>query len=198
MQHVQSIACLLTKHVEEPAQGGLAGDGFDAQHLAQRRITLQPSRAGELVRAAENAPDIPQRHIRGIVGVGTGRTVGQDLPQLSAKILLMQKVRPHDHAAMGGQTLIGERNPNGRSLIFGVNWQAHRLVRLPSRLVSLCLVHHPKPAKRCSLFQAESFRLRVWHIRPVYGVPYEIKTTINIQLFFDSGSIRLHGAHINM
>ena len=44
-------------------------------------------------------------------------------------------------------------------MIFGVNWQAHRLVRLRSRLGSLCWVHHPKPAKRCSLFQAESFRL---------------------------------------
>ena len=74
----------------------------------QRRITLQPSHAGELVRAAENAPDISQCHIGRIISVGAGRTVGQDFPQLPAKSLLMQKVRPYDHAAMGGQTLIGE------------------------------------------------------------------------------------------
>ena len=108
MQAVQSITGLLPKHVEEPAQGGLAGDSFDAQHLTQRRITLQPSHAGELVRAAENTPDISQCHIGRIISVGAGRTVGQDFPQLPAKSLLMQKVRPYDHAAMGGQTLIGE------------------------------------------------------------------------------------------
>src|SRR5208282_1855992 len=114
----------------------------------------------KLVGPAENAPDVAQRHIGRIIGVGTGRTMGQDFPQLPPKSLLMQKVRPHHHAAMGGQPLIGKRNPNGRSVIFGVNWQAHRLVRLPSRFGNLIWFHHHKPAKRCSLFQAESFRLR--------------------------------------
>src|SRR5208282_1739868 len=115
----------------------------------------------KLVGPAENAPDVAQRHIGRIIGVGTGRTMGQDFPQLPPKSLLMQKVRPHHHAAMGGQPLIGKRNPNGRSVIFGVNWQAHRLVRLPSRFGNLIWFHHHKPAKRCSLFQAESFRLSI-------------------------------------
>jgi hypothetical protein len=39
------------------------------------------------------------------------------------------------------------------------NWQAHRLVRLPSRLIGLILVHHLKLPKLCSFFQSESFRL---------------------------------------
>src|SRR5208282_2806387 len=129
----------------------------------------------KLVGPAENAPDVAQRHIGRIIGVGTGRTMGQDFPQLPPKSLLMQKVRPHHHAAMGGQPLIGKRNPNGRSVIFGVNWQAHRLVRLPSRFGNLIWFHHHKPAKRCSLFQAESFRLRqqtysqLMNVRPIHS-----------------------------
>jgi hypothetical protein len=38
--------------------------------------------------------------------------------------------------------------------------EPHCLVRLPSRLRNLFWFHHHKPAKQCSLFQAESFRLR--------------------------------------
>jgi len=86
--------------------------------------------------------------------------VGQNFPQALPKTFLMQKVRPHDHAPVRRQPLIGERNPNGRSRVFGVNWQAHRLVRLWSRFGNLFWFHHLKPAKRCTLFQAESFRLR--------------------------------------
>jgi hypothetical protein len=83
---------------------------------------------------------------------------GQNFPQLPPKSLSMQKVRPHRHAALRRQPLVGERNPPGRSTVFGASWQARRLVRLPSRFGNLIWFHHRKPAKRCSLFQAESFR----------------------------------------
>jgi hypothetical protein len=108
VQPVQSVAGFLTKHVEEPAQGGLTGDGLHAQHLAQGRIALQPSHARELVGAAENAADITQRHVGRIVSVGTGRTMGQDFSQLVAETFLMQKMRPHDHPSMCRQPLVGE------------------------------------------------------------------------------------------
>jgi hypothetical protein len=35
------------------------------------------------------------------------------------------------------------------------------LIRLPSRFGNLIWFHHHKPAKRCSRFQAESFRLSI-------------------------------------
>ena len=60
---------------------------------------------------------------------------------------------------MGGEALVGEADPDGRRGSFGVNLQPHRLVRLQSRPGNLIWWHQPKPAKRCSLFQAESFRL---------------------------------------
>ncbi len=70
VQIVQGVAGLLAKHLKEPAQGGLAGDGFDAQHLAQGRIALQPGHPGQFVCAAENAPNVAQRHIGRIICVG--------------------------------------------------------------------------------------------------------------------------------
>jgi len=56
--------------------------------------------------------------------------------------------------------LIGEADPDGRHSVFGVNLKPQPLVRLRSRPRNLFWFHHLKPAKRCSLFQAESFRLR--------------------------------------
>jgi hypothetical protein len=85
--------------------------------------------------------------------------VRQHLAQLLAKLLLAQKVRPDDQPPVGGQPLIGEADPDGRRRVFGVNLEPHRLVRLPLRPGILFWFHHLKPAKRCSLFQAESFRL---------------------------------------
>jgi hypothetical protein len=61
---------------------------------------------------------------------------------------------------MSGEPLIGEADPDGRRSVFRVNLEPHRLGRLPSRPGNLIWFHHHKPAKRCSSFQAESFRLR--------------------------------------
>jgi hypothetical protein len=160
MQSAQDLTTLLGEHTEEPAQGGLAGDGFNAQHLSHGGITLQPGHPGEFVRPAQDAAHIAQRHIRRIIGIRTGRIVRQYLAQLLAKLLLSQKVRPDDQPAVGGQPLIGEADPAGRRSVFRVNLEPHRLVRLLSRPGILFWFHHHKPAKRCSLFQAESFRLR--------------------------------------
>ena len=77
-----------------------------------------------------------------------------------AETFLVEEVRPDDPAAVGGEALVGERNPDGRSGVFGVKVQAHRLVRLRLRLGRWMYLHKPKAAKRCSSFQAESFRLR--------------------------------------
>ncbi len=159
MQPAQNLATLLGEHAKEPTQRGLAGNGFDAQHLGHRRIALQPGHPGKLVRPTQNAADIPQRHVRRIVSIGTGWTVGQHRAQLLAKLLLAQKVRPHNQPAVGGQPLIGEADPNGRRGVFSVNLEPHRLVRLLSRLRNLFWFHHRKPARRCASFQAESFRL---------------------------------------
>ena len=40
MQAAQHLARPLREHAKEPAQGGLTGDAFDAQHLGQGRIAL--------------------------------------------------------------------------------------------------------------------------------------------------------------
>ena len=44
MQPAQNLTTLLGEHAEEPAQGGLAGDGFDAQHLRHGGMRLQTCR----------------------------------------------------------------------------------------------------------------------------------------------------------
>src|SRR5437899_1007304 len=69
-------------------------------------------------------------------------------------------MRPNHHPAMSGQALIGEGNSDRRSAILGVNIQAHRLVRLLWRRACGIFYHKLQHAKRCSLFQTESFRLR--------------------------------------
>lgn len=139
-----------------------------AQHLRHRGTTLQPRHTGEFVRTAQDAADIAQRDIRGVVGVGAGRSVRQDLPQLLAKALLPQKVRPDNQPAVGRETLVGEVDADGRRGVFGVNLKPHRLVCLLLRPGNLLWFHHRKPAKRCSPLQSESFRLRgVFRVRKV-------------------------------
>jgi hypothetical protein len=60
---------------------------------------------------------------------------------------------------VGGEPLIGKADPDGRRSVFRVNLEPHCLVRLQSRPKNLFWFHHHKPAKQCSSFQAESFRL---------------------------------------
>ena len=124
------------------------------------RVGLQPRHARELVRAPKDAADITQRDIGGVVSVGTGGIVRQDVPQLLAETFLPEKVRPDNQAAVGGEALVGKADADGRRGVFGVNLEPHRLVRLLSRPGNLIWFHHRKPAKRCSPFQSESFRLR--------------------------------------
>lgn len=88
MQATQQLAGALIEPAEEPAQGGLAGHGLEAQYCGHGRIILQPGHAGKLIRASEDAADIAQRDISGIVSIGAGGIVGQDFPQLLTKAFL--------------------------------------------------------------------------------------------------------------
>jgi hypothetical protein len=108
VQTLQSVARRLPEHSEKSTEGGLTGDGLHPQHLRYGRIALQPGHPGQLVHSSQNASHVTQSHIGGIVGVGTGGLMRQRLPQLPAKLLLLQKMRPHNHAAMSGQPLIGK------------------------------------------------------------------------------------------
>lgn len=72
VQSAQCLAGALIEHAEKPAQGGLASGGLETQYLGHRRITLQPGHAGKLVRAAQDAADIAQRDIGGLVRIGPG------------------------------------------------------------------------------------------------------------------------------
>jgi hypothetical protein len=87
VQAAQVLAGALVEHPEEPAQRGLAGYHLNPQHLGHCGITLQPGHAGEFVRAAEDAADIAQRDIGGIVSVRTGGVMRQDFAQLLTKAL---------------------------------------------------------------------------------------------------------------
>ena len=53
--------------------------------------------------------------------------------ELTAKLLLLQKVTPHNQAAVSGEPLIGKANSSGRRSRVRVHIQAHRLVRLRLR-----------------------------------------------------------------
>jgi hypothetical protein len=130
VQTLQDVARGLAEHSEKPAEGGRAGDGLHPQHLSQGRSALQPRHPAKLVRPRQNASHVTQRQIGGIVGVGTGGLRRQRWAQGLAKLLLLQKMRPDHHAAMSRQPLIGKPNADGRPLLFGVNGQLHRLVRL--------------------------------------------------------------------
>ena len=93
-------------------------------------IALQPSDPRELVRAHQNPGHKSQPNIGRIVGVGTRGLVGQAFAQQLPKASLVQKMRPDHYPTMSGQPLIGEGNTDGRSAIFGIKIQTHRLVRL--------------------------------------------------------------------
>lgn len=153
MRPRQPVVTALTERIKEAAQGGLTGHRFNAQDLRDGRVTLPPRHARELVRAAQNAAHITRRHVGRIIGMGTGGGGRQDGAQLVAEAFLMQEMRPHDHAPVSGQSLIGAGNANGRSGVFGVKVQAHRLVRLRLRRSSQSFLHKSKLAKRRSLFQ---------------------------------------------
>jgi len=85
--------------------------------------------------------------------------MGQDLAQLLSKLILTQKVRPDNQAVAGDQLLIGKANPNVDAAFFVSIW-SRTVGAPPSRPGILIWFQHRKPAKRCSLFQAESFRHR--------------------------------------
>ena len=102
MQSAQPLADALGENVEKPAQRGRAGDGLNAQHLGHSRVALQPGHAGEFVRATENAAHVTQGHVGGIVGIGTGGRVGQDVAQLLAEAFLVEEVRPDNHPPVDG------------------------------------------------------------------------------------------------
>jgi hypothetical protein len=79
--------------------------------------------------------------------------VRQHRPQLFPKSLLVQKMRPNDHSAMGGQTLVGKSNSDGRSRVFGVNWQAP-IGPPPVEAQELVLVSSPQARQMVSLFSS--------------------------------------------
>jgi len=65
----------------------------------------------------------------GVVG-----TLGQQIANDAlAKGFLIENMRREDHTAVSGQPLIGERHPDARSGVVGVNVQAHRWLRLRLR-----------------------------------------------------------------
>ena len=112
---------------------------------------------------------IPFLLLGGRVSVRAGRRVRQHRREFGAELLLPQKVRPHDHPAVGGQLLVGERNPNRRSACGPIKIQPHRLVRLMSRLCCSWSYHHHKHARRCAPFPTASLRLRVCIGSPIFN-----------------------------
>jgi len=57
--------------------------------------------------------------------------VRQQTAQHRAKLLLPQEMTPHHHAGVSSQTLIGERNPDGRATIVAVNLQEESTSAMP-------------------------------------------------------------------
>ena len=149
VQAGEGFAALETERAEEARERALAGEGFDAEHLGDGWVVLQPGHARELVGPGEDAAQVTQRDVGGRVGVGAGGCVRQSLRQLGAETLLMQEVRPEDQTAVSGQPLVSEGNSDCRSACGSINIQPHRLVRLPWRLCCLRIHHHHKHARRC-------------------------------------------------
>ena len=75
---------------------------------------------------------------------------------------LNHRLRAKVRQAVGkhAQSLVGEADPKGRRRVLRVNFKPHGLVCLRSRPGILFSFHHPMPAKQCSPFHAESFRIR--------------------------------------
>ena len=58
-----------------------------------------------------------------------GQEVGKDLTEA----VMLEEVRPDDHAAVGSEALVREADPDGRRTTRSGNLHPHRLVRLLSR-----------------------------------------------------------------
>src|SRR5512133_2259567 len=142
MQPCQLVVGPLAKDAEEAAQGGLAGNRLDAQHLGYRRIALQPRHPRKLVRPTEHPTDKAQRYVGRHIRVGTAWIMGQHWGKFLPKALLVQKMGPEHHPAMRSQSLVGESDPNRRAALRRVNLQPHRLVRLWLRPSSLIVLHN--------------------------------------------------------
>jgi len=65
----------------------------------------------------------------------------------------LKEVRPDDHAAMGGEALVGEADPYGRRTIGGGNLHPHHLARPLSRCLFLVFCIKPSPPDGAFPFQ---------------------------------------------